>query len=61
MEYSAYPIASLTYGGYVLRKFGYKATFMLGLTLYGVGALMFWPAGIKRSFGVRAAVRLPDS
>lgn len=36
----------------MLRKFGYKATFMLGLTLYGVGALMFWPAGIERSFGV---------
>lgn len=36
----------------MLRRFGYKATFMLGLTLYGVGALMFWPAGLKRSFGV---------
>lgn len=24
---------------------------MLGLTLYSVGALLFWPAAIKRSFG----------
>ena len=51
-EGSAYPIASLTYAGLVLRKFGYKATFMLGLTLYGIGALLFWPAAMKRSFGV---------
>ncbi|KAI5776321.1 major facilitator superfamily domain-containing protein [Geopyxis carbonaria] len=50
--FGAYPIASLTFAGWVLRKFGYKATFMLGLTLYGVGALLFWPAGTKRSFGV---------
>ncbi|KAH8153025.1 uncharacterized protein LAJ45_02612 [Morchella importuna] len=49
--FGAYPIASLTYGGYCLRKLGYKATFMLGLTLYGVGALLFWPAALKRSFG----------
>jgi len=34
-----------------MRKAGYKATFMLGLVLYGVGALLFWPAAIKRSFG----------
>jgi FHS family L-fucose permease-like MFS transporter len=49
--FGAYPIASLTFAGYTLRHVGYKATFMLGLTLYGVGALLFWPAAIKRSFG----------
>ncbi|PWW76132.1 MFS general substrate transporter [Tuber magnatum] len=49
--FGAYPIASLTYAGIVLRKFSYKATFMLGLTLYGIGALLFWPAALKRSFG----------
>jgi FHS family L-fucose permease-like MFS transporter len=52
VAFRAYPIASLTYAGWVLRKFGYKATFMLGLTLYGIGALLFWPAAMKRSFGV---------
>ncbi|CUS07687.1 unnamed protein product [Tuber aestivum] len=49
--FGAYPIASLTYAGIVLKKFSYKATFMLGLTLYGIGALLFWPAALKRSFG----------
>jgi FHS family L-fucose permease-like MFS transporter len=49
--FGAYPVASLTYAGWVLRKFGYRATFMLGLVLYGVGALLFWPSGHYRSFG----------
>ncbi|CCX34727.1 major facilitator superfamily domain-containing protein [Pyronema domesticum] len=49
--FGAYPIASLTYARWVLKNYGYKATFMLGLTLYGVGALLFWPAATKRSFG----------
>ena len=42
----------------MLRKFGYKATFILGLTLYGIGALLFWPAAMKRSFGVRSFLSL---
>ncbi|KAF5369101.1 hypothetical protein D9615_010441 [Tricholomella constricta] len=49
--FGAYPLASLGYANWVLRKFGYRATFILGLTLYGIGALMMWPAGLKRSFG----------
>ncbi|KAF7304130.1 MFS domain-containing protein [Mycena indigotica] len=49
--FGAYPLASLGYGNWVLRKYGYRATFILGLVLYGVGALLMWPAGLKRSFG----------
>ncbi|KAH8833336.1 major facilitator superfamily domain-containing protein [Flagelloscypha sp. PMI_526] len=49
--FGAYPFASLTFAGWVLRHFGYRATFMLGLILYGVGALMFWPSAVYRSFG----------
>jgi len=49
--FGAYPVASLTFAGWVLRKFGFKATFMLGLSLYGIGALLFWPAAKARSFG----------
>ncbi|KAG6913991.1 hypothetical protein DXG01_003027, partial [Tephrocybe rancida] len=49
--FGAYPLASLGYANWILRKYGYRATFILGLTLYGVGALMMWPAGLKRSFG----------
>ncbi|KAG6857122.1 hypothetical protein H0H87_009253 [Tephrocybe sp. NHM501043] len=49
--FGAYPLASLGYANWILRKYGYRATFILGLCLYGVGALMMWPAGLKRSFG----------
>ncbi|KAF8469491.1 major facilitator superfamily domain-containing protein [Kalaharituber pfeilii] len=49
--FGAYPVASLTFAGYILKRYGYKPTFMTGLCLYGVGALLFWPSGVKRSFG----------
>lgn len=34
-----------------MRKFGYRWTFITGLCIYGVGALMFWPSAVYRSFG----------
>jgi len=34
-----------------VRRFGYRWTFITGLCIYGVGALVFWPSGVKRSFG----------
>ncbi|PGH14844.1 hypothetical protein AJ80_05770 [Polytolypa hystricis UAMH7299] len=49
--FGAYPLASLGYANWILRKWGYKSVFVLGLTLYGVGALCMWPAGLNKSFG----------
>ncbi|KAJ7127297.1 hypothetical protein C8R43DRAFT_957974 [Mycena crocata] len=49
--FGAYPLASLGYGNWVLRHYGYRAVFILGLVLEGIGALLMWPAGLKRSFG----------
>ena len=49
--FGAYFLGPLTYSGYILRKWGYRATFITGLIIYGIGALMFWPSGVKRSFG----------
>jgi FHS family L-fucose permease-like MFS transporter len=49
--FGAYFIGPLTYSGWFLRKFGYRWTFVLGLSIYCVGALMFWPSAVKRSFG----------
>jgi FHS family L-fucose permease-like MFS transporter len=49
--FGAYFIGPLTYSGWFLRRFGYRYTFILGLSIYCVGALMFWPAAVKRSFG----------
>ncbi|KAF2658555.1 putative L-fucose-proton symporter [Lophiostoma macrostomum CBS 122681] len=49
--FGAYFIGPLTYSGWIVRKFGYRWTFITGLSIYGVGALLFWPSGMKRSFG----------
>ena len=48
--FGAYLIGPPTYSGWFVRKFGYRYTFMIGLCIYGVGALMFWPSAVKRSF-----------
>jgi FHS family L-fucose permease-like MFS transporter len=47
--FGAYFIGPLTYSGWIVRRFGYRWTFITGLCIYGVGALMFWPAAVKRS------------
>jgi FHS family L-fucose permease-like MFS transporter len=49
--FGAYAIGPLTYSGWFVRKFGYRYTFILGLSIYCVGALMFWPSAVKHSFG----------
>ncbi|PKY04029.1 MFS general substrate transporter [Aspergillus campestris IBT 28561] len=49
--FGAYPLASMGYANYMLRHYGYKSVFIFGLTLYGIGALCMWPAGLNRSFG----------
>lgn len=48
--FGAYFIGPLTYSGWFVRKFGYRWTFILGLSIYCVGALMFWPSAVKKSF-----------
>ncbi|KEF58824.1 MFS transporter, FHS family, L-fucose permease [Exophiala aquamarina CBS 119918] len=48
--FGAYFIGPLTYSGWFVRKFGYRWTFILGLCIYGVGALMFWPSAVYASF-----------
>jgi len=34
-----------------MRRFGYKAAVIFGLLLFASGALLFWPASIKLSYG----------
>ena len=52
-------VQAVVYGGYFLmalpaglfmKKFGYRWGVVLGLSLYGVGALMFYPGSILMSF-----------
>ncbi|KFY11724.1 hypothetical protein V491_07086 [Pseudogymnoascus sp. VKM F-3775] len=49
--FGAYFIGPLTYSGWIVRRFGYRWAFIVGLCIYGIGALMFWPSGVMRSFG----------
>lgn len=48
--FGAYFIGPLTYSGWIVRKYGYRWTFIAGLIIYGIGALMFWPSAVYKSF-----------
>ncbi|KAI0200538.1 glucose/galactose transporter [Astrocystis sublimbata] len=49
--FGAYPLASLGHANWILRHYGYRATFMWGLFLYGLGALIAIPCIKAHSFG----------
>lgn len=48
--FSAYFISPLTFGRVVFKKWGFKATFITGLCIYGCGTLVFWPSAVLASF-----------
>lgn len=50
MAHSAYPLASLGHAAWILRHYSYRAVFIWGLCLYGIGALLCIPAILHRSF-----------
>jgi len=35
----------------VMRKYGYKTGLVIGLLLFGAGALLFWPAAVVQRYG----------
>src|SRR6202020_884180 len=37
--------------GLYMRRFGYKSAVVFGLLLYGIGALLFWPAADHGTYG----------
>ncbi|PGH13520.1 hypothetical protein AJ80_06270 [Polytolypa hystricis UAMH7299] len=49
--FGAYFLCPLTISGWILRKYGFRVTFMTGLAVLAVGCLLFWPSGVKKSFG----------
>ncbi|QKX56884.1 uncharacterized protein TRUGW13939_03991 [Talaromyces rugulosus] len=49
--FGAYFVCPLTISGWIVRRFGFRVTFMTGLTVLAIGCLLFWPSGVKRSFG----------
>ena len=48
--FAAYFVAPLTFGQWVLKRWGFKATFITGLCIYGCGTLIFWPSAVLTSF-----------
>ncbi|KAI1337318.1 MFS general substrate transporter [Xylariaceae sp. FL0016] len=48
--FGAYPLASLGHANWILRHFGYRAVFIWGLFLYGVGAFIAIPCIKAHSF-----------
>src|SRR3984893_542276 len=36
---------------FLMRRAGYKSGFVIGLILFGAGALLFWPAALAGSYG----------
>ncbi|CAL3967733.1 unnamed protein product [Diplocarpon coronariae] len=48
--FGAYLVGALTVGQYALRRGGFRATFVTGLGLYGVGTLVFWPSAVLAAY-----------
>ncbi|MCJ1468038.1 hypothetical protein MMC07_006664 [Pseudocyphellaria aurata] len=48
--FGAYFVAPLTFGRVVFRKWGFKATFIVGLCIYACGTLVFWPSAVLASY-----------
>ncbi|TVY32302.1 Glucose/galactose transporter, partial [Lachnellula subtilissima] len=48
--FGAYFFGAMTVGQWTLRHVGFKATFITGLCVYGIGTLMFWPSAVLSSF-----------
>ncbi|KAK3385087.1 glucose galactose transporter [Podospora didyma] len=49
--FGAYFICPPTISGWILRRAGFRVTFMTGLAVFAVGCLLFWPSGVNKSFG----------
>ena len=48
--FGGYFFGPLTVGGFILKKWGFKSTFITGLCVYGCGTLIFWPSAVLTSF-----------
>lgn len=48
--YVGYLIGPLSFGRVVFRTWGFKACYMVGLSVYACGTLVFWPSAVLNSF-----------
>lgn len=48
--FGGYLIGPLTFGRLVLKHWGFKACYIIGLVIYAAGVLVFWPSAVLTSF-----------
>ncbi|USP76539.1 uncharacterized protein yc1106_03813 [Curvularia clavata] len=48
--YVGYLVGPLTFGRLVFKTWGFKACYMVGLSVYACGTLVFWPSAVLNSF-----------
>ncbi|PIA92697.1 L-fucose-proton symporter [Cercospora beticola] len=48
--YCGYLVGPITIGHWVLKHWGFKACFPIGLSIYACGCLIFWPAAVLTSW-----------
>ncbi len=49
--FAGYFVGPLTLGRFILKRYGFKASMMSGLAVYGCGTLVFWPSAVLTSYG----------
>lgn len=48
--YGGYFVGPLTIGRLILKRYGFKASMIAGLAIYGCGTLVFWPSSVLGSY-----------
>jgi len=48
--FAGYAVAPLTFGRLILKNWGFKACYSVGLSIYACGTLVFWVAAVLTSF-----------
>jgi fucose permease len=48
--YVGYIVGPLTFGRLVFKTWGFKACYMVGLSVYSCGTLVFWPSAVLNNF-----------
>jgi fucose permease len=48
--FAAYLVGTLTFGRLILKHWGFKACYIVGLFIYACGVLIFWPSAVLTSF-----------
>ena len=48
--FGGYFLGPLTLGRFIIKRYGFKASMICGLAIYGCGTLVFWPSAVLTSY-----------